>query len=247
MNTVKIPRQIIGLAFIFAITIGSLIVARMFLVPPTFGTYGHYRADAVDEIAAQEISYAGYGACVDCHEEIHELNQQSNHSGVSCEVCHGPAARHIEAPDEFVPDAPRKRGYCPLCHGYNPSRPTGFPQIVTEYHNPGKPCMACHDPHNPLLPHKPEECSACHREITSQKRVSHHTALPCVECHVVPEDHLVDPKQATAQKPTKREFCGRCHAEEADVARGIPRIDLDTHGERYVCWDCHYAHHPEAR
>ena len=25
----------------------------------------------------------------------------------------------------------------------------------------------------------------------------------------------------------------------------IPRVDMATHGERYVCWQCHYPHSPE--
>ena len=27
----------------------------------------------------------------------------------------------------------------------------------------------------------------------------------------------------------------------------IPRIDFDTHGGTFACWDCHYQHSPEAR
>ncbi|MFQ5869027.1 MAG: hypothetical protein ACE5JC_03900 [Candidatus Zixiibacteriota bacterium] len=221
-------------------------MARILFVPHSFGKYGHYRADVVEEIISQEISYAGYQACVDCHDDVHELKAKSNHRGVSCEACHGPAAEHIEAPDEFTPRTPRERGYCPLCHGYNPSRPTGFPQIIVDLHNPGKACMSCHNPHNPLLPHAPEECSACHREIASQKMVSHHTSLACTRCHTVPEEHLVHPRFALAEKPARREFCGQCHGQEAPSPREIPRIDLHTHGERYLCWDCHYPHHPEA-
>lgn len=247
MNRPKIPKQIISLAFLFAVAIASLVIIRILLVPHSFGRYGHYRAEAVDEIVAQKINYAGYTACIGCHEEIYTPKERSHHKGVSCEACHDPAAKHAAAPGEFVPSAPRERGYCPLCHGYNPSRPTGFPQIVTELHNPGKACMRCHDPHNPLLPHTPEECSACHREIASVQRVSYHATLSCVECHIVPREHSARPKFVLAQKPTEREFCGKCHAKDAVSAPDIPRIDLTTHGERYLCWDCHYAHYPEAK
>ena len=247
MKAPRIPKQILGLAFIFAIVIAALFVARMLFIPPSFGKYGHYRADAVNEIVAQEINYAGYQACMECHDEIYKPKERSYHKSVSCEACHGPAAKHVEAPDEFVPGAPRERGYCPLCHDYNPSRPTGFPQIITELHNPGKACMTCHNPHNPVLPHTPEECSACHREIANVKRISYHASLPCVRCHTVPEKHMVQPKFVLAQVPVEREFCGECHAEGAPGGTDIPRIDLDTHGERYLCWDCHYPHYPEAR
>ncbi|MBU1319201.1 MAG: hypothetical protein KKG33_01080 [candidate division Zixibacteria bacterium] len=246
MNFRNIPQQLIPLAILFAAALAALIVARQLLVPDSFGEYSHYRADAVDEIASLDISYAGSNACFDCHDDIFEIKQESNHSGLTCEVCHGPAAEHVDAPDEFTPSAPRGRGYCPLCHGYNPSRPSGFPQILAELHNPGRACMTCHDPHNPVLPHAPEECSACHREISNQKMVSHHATLTCTTCHVVPEDHWINPRFVRAEKPSTRELCGGCHSEDADSPREIPRIDLNAHGERYLCWDCHYPHHPEA-
>ena len=227
--------------------VAALIIVRTMLVPESFGKLGHYRADSVDENASLEITYAGYRICIDCHDDVYELKQESNHRNLSCETCHGPAAAHTEAPDEILPDVPIGRELCTLCHGYNPARPSGFPQILPSLHNPGDPCMTCHEAHNPELPHAPEECSACHREIASQKAVSHHVKLPCTECHEVPEEHLVTPATHRAGKPSGKEVCGRCHATDADSPRSIPRISLDTHGERYVCWDCHYPHHPEAK
>ncbi len=217
----------------------------MLFVPDTFGEYGHYRASAVEEIASQEIVYAGHEACNDCHDDIFETKQESKHRDVSCEACHGPAADHIEAPDEFTPTAPRGRGYCPLCHGYNPSRPSGFPQILPKTHNPGKACMTCHDPHSPVLPHAPEDCSACHRDIANVKQVSHHATLSCRTCHDVPDEHLIQPKFVRAEKPANRERCGQCHDRDSDSPREIPRINIETHGERNLCWECHYPHYPE--
>lgn len=247
MKAPRIPRQIISLSILFAIAIAALIAARIILIPKSFGKYGYYRADAVDEIITRPTNYAGIQACADCHDDIYNLKQKSNHKGLSCEVCHGPASKHVEAPDEFKPTIPRGRGFCPLCHEYNPSRPTGFPQIITIQHNPGKPCMDCHNPHNPVPPQTPQDCSACHREISNEKAVSPHVSLPCTKCHSVPQEHLTEPRLAVAQKPTTRDFCGQCHAEGANSSTDIPRIDLSSHWPRYVCWDCHYPHFPEAK
>lgn len=246
MNISNFPKQLIPVIILIIIGLAALIVARQMLVPESFGKYGHYRADAVDEIAALELAYAGYQACYDCHDEIYDQKMTSNHKGVACEACHGPAAQHIEAPDEFTPRVPRGRGFCPVCHGYNPSRPSGFPQIIVEMHNPGKACMSCHNPHDPLLPHAPETCSACHREIANKKMVSHHTNVACQECHEVSEDHLTSPRFARADRPRSIDVCGKCHARGADSSREIPRIDMESHTQRYFCWDCHYPHHPEA-
>lgn len=246
MKNPRIPTQLIPLVILFALLIAAFVVARQVLAPESFGRYGHYRANAVDDNINHEIVYAGYQACADCHDDILELKQQSNHRGLSCEVCHGPAAGHAEAPDEFTPEIPKGRGFCPLCHGYNPARPSGFPQILPERHNPGQPCMLCHEPHNPLLPHAPEDCNACHRRIAREKMVSHHAILPCVECHLTPAEHLTTPAKTLAEKPTGNEVCGRCHGGEVEGYDTAPRIEMATHGGRYLCWDCHYPHSPEA-
>lgn len=246
MNLARFPKQLIPLILIFLIGIAALIGARVLLIPESFGKYGHYRADAVDEIMAQPMMYAGSALCYDCHDDLVDLKGQSLHKNVTCEVCHGPAAEHIEAPDEFTPEAPRGRGYCTLCHGYDPSRPSGFPQILSERHNPGRPCMTCHNPHNPLLPHEPEECSACHRDIANLKTVSHHTELSCTQCHTVPQEHLTSPRFVRAEKPVNSETCAVCHSEAEEGQLSAPKVDFRNHGNRYDCWDCHYPHHPEA-
>ncbi len=240
------PQQLRPLIILFAVLIAGLIVTRQLLVPKSFGEYGHYRGKAEEENATRDVAYAGYQACADCHEEIFEARENSRHSGVACETCHGPAAKHVDDPFESKPKIPHTRDFCPLCHGYNASRPSGFPQIIAERHNPGKPCMSCHDPHNPQLPSAPTECAACHRDIYNVKMLSHHASLDCTQCHDVPKEHLTSPELVKAKKPRERTKCGQCHAKDADSPKSIPRIDMETHGHRYKCWDCHYPHYPEA-
>jgi hypothetical protein len=220
-------------------------VARHYLVPDTFGDVGHYRAAAVDSIIAQEKSYAGHQECALCHRPIVDKRAASNHGGVNCEVCHGAAANHVSAPMTVKPPAPRERGFCVLCHEFNPSRPTGFPQIDPVAHNPLTPCMTCHDPHAPEPPVAPEECSACHGQIARQKAVSHHAPIPCITCHEAPQEHKTDPRTVRPSKPTERAFCGTCHSEDVPSPTNIPRINLRTHGEENLCWQCHYPHYPE--
>ena len=239
------PQQINRLAIVFVLVVAAMIAAWYFLVPETFGELGHYRSAAVDSVAAQPVRYAGQQVCGECHDEIFETKAESRHHTVSCEACHGPAAAHVDDPEENRPSAPRKRGYCPLCHGYNASRPTGFPQIDPMTHNPVKACIACHDPHQPLTPHAPEACSACHGEIARTKAVSHHAQLPCIRCHEADDEHKVNPRRVRPSKPRTRALCGECHAEDSDAPRAVPRIDIATHGNSTVCWQCHYPHHPE--
>ena len=246
MKIPKIPQQVISLCILFSAALIVFIGVRQYFVPPTFGLYGHYRAKAADEIKEEKVKYAGSEVCADCHAEIYDLKVKSYHKNVACEVCHGPAEAHAQDPAESKPEIPHDRSQCTICHNYNPARHTGFPQIIASQHNPGKFCTHCHQAHNPTLPHTPHDCSACHREIASQKMVSHHASLECTTCHETPPEHLTNPRAFEVKKPQNKEFCGQCHARDADSPVEIPRIDLLTHGEPYLCWDCHYPHNPEA-
>lgn len=241
------PQQVTRLLILFVILGGALVLARRYLVPKTFGEWGHYRAAAVKANMDRPLVYAGREVCAVCHEEIAKTHAAARHKTVACEVCHGPGAAHVESPSENLPPAPRQRAFCPLCHGYDPSRPTGFPQIDPVAHNPVQPCITCHNPHAPVPPRTPQECSACHAEIARTKALSKHAAIPCTTCHRTEEKHKVEPLLSTPGKPTTREFCGQCHSPEAQSPRQVPRVNLASHGERYVCWQCHYPHLPEVQ
>lgn len=243
----SLPEQVKRLSVIAVILIVVFILVRSELVPDDFGEIGHYRKEAIFEAISLDMKYAGQQVCVECHDDVAETKSEGYHKDVNCEVCHGPAANHAEAPDEFLPEAPKNRELCPVCHEYLPSRPTGFPQIVTASHNPVKACKTCHEPHNPVPPETPQQCSACHAEISRVKAISHHANLSCITCHEVPENHKLDPRTILASKPIKREFCGTCHEQESKAEEGIPQIILSEHESRYVCWQCHYPHMPEAR
>ncbi len=255
----KIPTQVVQLGVIFLIAIVAILLLRQRFVPESFGKYGHYRADAVDMIAAQEIQFAGWQACVPCHPDKVEKKSNSYHRSVTCEACHGPAKEHTTDPVAHRPVLPTGREPCLGCHRYLPSRPTGFPQIIEDRHNPLKPCLNCHDPHAPAPPERPGTCEACHAAIARAKVVSRHAPIDCEVCHEVPPEHRDLPRANRPQKPYERAFCGNCHAEGAEIPKSIRGIDLDlseyeiarvdliTHGGSYLCWQCHYQHSPEAR
>ena len=247
MRLWKLPDQVVRLGILFLIAATLLLIARRRFVPKSFGELGHYRAEAVVAAAEVPIHYAGAEACADCHGDIAEVKSKSYHRGLSCEVCHGPAAAHVESGGETKPVVPRERGACLYCHAYLPSRPTGFPQIIETAHNPMRPCMDCHNPHDPKPPHVPESCSACHGMIARTKAVSPHRTLGCETCHPADARHRQSPRAFLPQKPADRAFCGRCHDPGAASPKTIPRVDVATHGGRYLCWQCHYPHHPEAR
>lgn len=239
------PQQVMRLTAVFAVVGIALILARYFLIPETFGELGHYRAIALDSAASHQKRYAGRQECALCHSDVEALRSASNHQTVSCEVCHGPAARHVAGPMEVRPVINRERGNCLLCHAYNPSRPSGFPQVDPLAHNAPAECIVCHSPHAPEPPEMPEDCSACHGQIARQKNLSHHAGLPCSTCHDAPDEHRISPRSVQPSVPEDRSFCGTCHGQPELEASGIPQVSLASHGERYLCWQCHYPHFPE--
>jgi hypothetical protein len=246
------PQQAWRLGVLFAAGAVVLVGARSFLVPKTFGEKGHYRAAALKVIAAREPKYAGREQCYDCHTEVQKKMATAFHRGLGCEVCHGPAAVHASDPDSATSSPPVDRAFCTRCHGYDASRPTGFPQIDPALHDPLTLCTKCHDPHAPALPRSPQECSGCHGQIARTKITSRHVDLPCTTCHQgQTEQHRMSPRAVRPSKPAERSFCLRCHApdapqpKEVPATHDIPRVDVETHGGRFLCWQCHYPHYPE--
>ncbi len=252
MNTIKsiwykIPQQIRHLLAPVAVIIIVYVVVRQLFVPAGFGLYGHYRAPSLIENAAVQTKYTGSEVCAECHEAVVTDKKAGYHRGVACEACHGPAFTHTEDPENVKPQIPKGRAQCLLCHEYLSARPTGFPQVVSESHNPVKPCVSCHQPHNPKPPHTPKGCDACHAKIQRTIALSRHNSLHCTVCHKVPKEHKASPRTNKPQKLQSRDACGKCHAQDATGPKEVPRVNMATHGEKYLCWQCHYPHEPETR
>ncbi len=239
------PDQVVRLVVVFVVLGAVLVILRGRFVPSSFGEAGHYRGEALNVARAIPVRFAGTTACVECHDDVGEAKAASYHRTLACEVCHGAGSAHVEAPDEVKPRIPTGRENCLRCHGYRISRPTGFPQVLELSHNPDQGCPECHNPHDPTPPETPESCGACHGNIAALKAVSHHRRVPCTVCHQANPEHWKDPRSDRPSKPSRREFCARCHAPDAGGIKEAPRIDFSTHGGRYLCWQCHYPHYPE--
>jgi len=239
-----IPDSLLRIVVLFIAVFGVVFLIRIFVPDSLLDTELH-KKETINRELANPIMYAGSELCAECHEET-ELKHQGYHRDLSCETCHGPSRLHTEDPGETKPVIQKLREQCSRCHIYHPSRPTGFPQINLVAHNPLKQCTSCHDPHDPTPPHIPQDCQACHAEIGRMKALSHHVQLECTTCHSVPREHRVTPRSVNATIPRERSFCGTCHAHESR-AKDIPQIELSSHGEKYLCWQCHYPHFPEGR
>jgi hypothetical protein len=243
----RMPQQIRHLLVPVVVIIVGYLVIRSLLVPAGFGQYGHYRGPSLVENASKEIKYAGSEACLECHDTIVAEKKGGYHRGVACETCHGPVMAHTQDPEKVKPQIPKGRNHCLLCHEYLSARPTGFPQVVSDSHNPVKPCISCHQPHNPKPPNVPKGCDACHAKIQRTIALSRHSNLECTKCHEVPKEHKVNPRENRPKRLQSRDTCGACHAQDSTAPKEVPRVNMASHGEKYLCWQCHYPHQPEAR
>jgi hypothetical protein len=122
----------------------------VFLVPKSFGRYGHYRGDAITETAARPVHFAGHQACEDCHADVLEKKKSGRHARVNCEACHGPLAKHADDPS-IQPAKLDTAVLCVRCHEANGAKPKGFPQGASAEHSTGLPCDTCHQPHSPAI------------------------------------------------------------------------------------------------
>jgi transcription elongation factor Elf1 len=190
---------------VFLILFGVLAAAmavRAWLVPASFGKYGYYRGDALDEARERPSLYAGKGACAGCHDDIVALHAKDAHGTVQCETCHGAASKHAVDGENPPPRADQQKD-CLVCHRRMDARPGSFPQINREEHykfvgvaDPETPCVRCHSGHEPVFMDKDlrtarlhpliHSCSDCHLGRTDQnqkKPEDHPQIFTCNYCH----------------------------------------------------------------
>lgn len=145
------PAHIVRLLLLLLSALILAVVARGFMVDPSYYQFGNYRGQAVVEIAADEPKIRGSATCMECHTERHSQWSSASHKTVQCEVCHGPAETHPESGPLPVPANPVR--LCATCHEKMPGRPAAQPQVVVEEHAMGdsgiEACTNCHNPHSP--------------------------------------------------------------------------------------------------
>ena len=192
------PRHIVRLLLLIGALAVVVIGARVYFVDKSFGVYGHYRADAVAEIAADKPIYQGAAYCRDCHRERFTQWSEGIHKVVNCETCHGAAAKHpgVEPPvatdtrtqilmasarfDHVQLSIPSDSvKLCTLCHEKMTGRPAAQPQIEVKSHARGQACTVCHNPHSPkiVVAAVPKTVTAGDLAAGKQKAAS------CAACH----------------------------------------------------------------
>jgi hypothetical protein len=151
---VKDAGHLARMALVFAAGIVIFVVVRGALVPASFGEYGHYRGDAIQENAARPVKFAGQQACADCHGDVVATKVAGRHQSVRCEACHGALGNHVEDP-ALTPGKLDTAQLCVSCHELNRAKPSSFPQVAAVEHADGIACDTCHEPHSPAIAAEP--------------------------------------------------------------------------------------------
>jgi hypothetical protein len=144
------PKLIFRLFFSFVVFVSLFIIVQRFLKPDSFGKYGHYRANSIEDNQISTLYYKGEEKCTSCHQDVYDLKYADLHSEVSCESCHPPK---IDANTECEVMPPIIKGsieFCGQCHTFNKGRvKKGVPQLELNDHYKGENCIDCHNPHAP--------------------------------------------------------------------------------------------------
>jgi hypothetical protein len=147
----KDVEHLLRLAAIFAFGTLLFLVVRAALVPDDFGEFGHYRGGSVEVARSLPVVHAGQAACGECHADVKATRSAAGHSSVACESCHGPLARHAEAPDAHIPPRPDARALCVRCHAANTGKPRWYRTVDVRAHAGEESCVSCHTPHDPRM------------------------------------------------------------------------------------------------
>jgi hypothetical protein len=150
MNLFKDAGHLLRFAGLFVVAFLIFWGIRGYVVPKTFGQYGHYRGAAITEIAAHPARFAGHEACESCHSDVVDVKNKGKHEEVNCEACHGPLAAHAADPS-VTPAKLDTAVLCVRCHAGSAAKPKTFPQVVADEHSNGMPCETCHQPHSPAI------------------------------------------------------------------------------------------------
>src|SRR6187401_21593 len=114
----KMPPQILRLLLLVIGIVVSYSAARYFMTPRSVHQYGWYRGEALAEISARPITFAGRKACDECHSEQYQKLVKYEHKTLSCEGCHGAGQAHVDNPD--VKLEVLNQSLCLRCHEANP-------------------------------------------------------------------------------------------------------------------------------
>ena len=176
MSKFKDAGHLFRFAGLFVLLFVVILVVRHFVVPKSFGKYGHYRADAIGEIAAHPAKYAGHETCEACHSDVLDKKSKGKHAHVNCEACHGALVKVLPAPP--------------------PPTPNVYERMVALVIKPmpqDPPVLRHADDPSSVVPELPDTtvlCARCHTASAAKPKgfpqvvpADHSNGMACKTCH----------------------------------------------------------------
>lgn len=144
------PKLIFRLFLTFVVFVGFFILIQHFLKPDSFGKYGHYRANSMDDNRMRTFYYKGEAKCNECHQDVFDQKALDVHDAVRCESCHSPKIAGTIDCKVRPPIVKGTNEFCAQCHAINAGRlEKGVPQLDFKEHYEKQNCIECHNPHAP--------------------------------------------------------------------------------------------------
>ena len=217
------PKHIVRLLALIAAIAVVVFSAKKFLTPDTFYQYGHYRGDAVAEIASKVPKLQGSASCQPCHKKayaewtagIHRKATRNNaiqgvvyKYGPGCEVCHtGPAGNH---PSKATMPLSVEDQVTSITHPEIKVHPANVPgrKLMLSPEEMRGVCLNCH-----------EKMDARPKEQRQIEVASHSGEELCTKCHNPHSPRIIyasmpQGRRGNAQAgKTVAAVCSGCHGE----------------------------------
>jgi hypothetical protein len=176
MGVFKDVGHLFRFAGLFVLAFLIFLVVRHYVVPKSFGQYGHYRGAALGDIAKHPAKFVGHETCEACHSDEAAKKAAGKHAHVNCEACHGALAQRQPAPA-----APPAGLYNRLLTFAGLSLPPD-PPILLHADDPATV--------KPVLPDTTVLCARCHTASAAKPKdfpqvvpADHSNGMPCDTCH----------------------------------------------------------------
>lgn len=181
------PKHIVRLLFLIAAVATVAVAAKSFFRADSFYQYGHYRGNAVAEIASKVPRLQGSASCEPCHKKVYaewtagihlKATRKNAIQGVvykygpGCEVCHtGPAGNH---PSKEAMQLSVEDKITTITHREPKVHPANVPgrKLLLSPEDMRGVCLNCHE----KLAGRPSE----QRQIEVD---SHSGKELCIKCH----------------------------------------------------------------
>ena len=202
---------------------------------------------SVPQLAGAEMVNADDEVCMQCHEAYVKSFHDNVHRGQSCESCHGPASKHVEARGKEPGlifsfkkgvDPVSRAEVCLKCHEQNQCA-AGAQWRTSKHAHVGVTCVDCHRGHYNVPVGTPATTVAKEASFTPGPRAT----LVSYNAAETPKKEMLPSLKGTSHNlgAMAPDLCLKCHCDMRDLLRiAGPHQIGGPNG--FNCTTCHDPH-----